>query len=186
MTEIIAQRWFIANFFFLDYVNSMYEATGGRFCGRASDKGSKGKGSNPTEREAFFFFCFNQILLYLFLLAFTSGVPLMRPLNRCCIFNCVLWKSYNKKCKPSWAAWGLGLNKPRLDKKVEEQVLTIFIDRMVLSPTGSLSSSDMTTQLAMIVRMMVHSNTGQLTNLTSWESRLIGGSAQRKLSGPTG
>lgn len=36
---------------------------------------------------------------------------------------------------------------------------------MVLSPTGSLSSSAMTTQLAMMVKMIVHSNTGQFTNL---------------------
>jgi len=39
------------------------------------------------------------------------------------------------------------------------------MDKMVLSPTGSFSSKLMTTQLAMIVKMMVHSNTGQFTNL---------------------
>lgn len=33
-----------------------------------------------------------------------------------------------------------------------------------MSPKGSLSSSAMTTQLAMMVMMMVHSKTGQLTN----------------------
>ena len=42
--------------------------------------------------------------------------------------------------------------------------LTISSDNTVLSPAGSLLSSAITTQLAMIVKMMVHSNGFQLTN----------------------
>ena len=43
-------------------------------------------------------------------------------------------------------------------------LLTISWDRMVLSLWGSFSSRAMTTQLAMMVMIMIHSNTGQLTN----------------------
>ena len=42
--------------------------------------------------------------------------------------------------------------------------LTISSDNTVLSPAGSLLSSAITTQLAMIVKMMVHSKGFQLTN----------------------
>ena len=38
------------------------------------------------------------------------------------------------------------------------------MERTVLSPAGNLSSRAMTTQLAMMVMMMVHSKSGQLTN----------------------
>ena len=38
------------------------------------------------------------------------------------------------------------------------------MESTVLSPCGSLSSRAMTTQLAIMVIMMVHSKTGQLTN----------------------
>ena len=48
--------------------------------------------------------------------------------------------------------------------EIEFATLAILIDKMVLSPKGSLSSSAMTTQLAIMVIMMVHSKTGQLTN----------------------
>jgi hypothetical protein len=38
------------------------------------------------------------------------------------------------------------------------------MERTVLSPYGNLSSSAMTTQLAIMVMMMVHSKSGQFTN----------------------
>ena len=47
---------------------------------------------------------------------------------------------------------------------VKGRPLTICSERTVLSPAGSLLSRAMTTQLAMMVMMMVHSKTVQLTN----------------------
>lgn len=52
----------------------------------------------------------------------------------------------------------------RKTMRLKKLRLTILSDNTDLSPAGSLLSSAMTTQLAMIVMMMVHSKTAQLTN----------------------
>ena len=74
-------------------------------------------------------------------------------------FRTVIWYSFASR-KVQWA------EPLRVEKLIWQWKwrLTSCSERTVLSPFGSFESSAMTTQLAMMVRMMVHSNTGQFTN----------------------
>jgi hypothetical protein len=60
--------------------------------------------------------------------------------------------------------------------------LTSFIDMIDLSPFESLSSMAMTTQLAMMVMMTIHSKGGQLTShVMSFLTGLVGVKRKREV-----